>query len=201
MAFKRYDPKTKDLIMKTAAAERGAGKSWAEAHAAARAVGYKGSPEGLDVMIRNANQKTAKAKPAEKPSPQAAKPATGKPGIAMRYDPKTKAAITAAAASARSKGKTWEGAHAAAKEAGYKGSVQGLIKMIGAAKKKSQKAKSGAKAAPISIAKAAVKPSSPANSAAAEGYDPVHAMIDQIVKQKVKAVVEKAIAELKKAVE
>ena len=49
MAFKRYDPKTKDSIMNAAKAARAAGKTWAEAHEAAKAVGYKGSPEGLDV--------------------------------------------------------------------------------------------------------------------------------------------------------
>ena len=199
MAFKRYDPKTKDSIMKAATEARAAGKSWSEAHAAAKAAGYKGSPEGLDVMIRNAKDKAGKAKsaPAAKASPTkptTAKASTPKPLIAKRYDPKTKAAIKLAANSARSQGKTWAAAHSAATEAGYKGGVQGLVKMIRAAKKKP-------KASPVATTKPSTKPTIFSKSPPTEGYDPVRKMIDQIVKQKVRAVVEKAIAELRKAIE
>ena len=111
---------------------------------------------------------------------------------ALRYDPKAKAAITEAANKARSQGKTWLKAHSAAKVAGYKGSVQGLVKMILATKKKS-----ASKAATPKV----TKPVTPSKVIPAEGYDPVRTMIDQIVKQKVKAVVENAIAELRKALQ
>ena len=110
-----------------------------------------------------------------------------------RYSTKVKATILQAATGARGQGKTWADAYAAAKDAGYKGSVQGIVKLLRASKKKIGK--------PATTAMAATKPSKPTKAVAANGYDPVHKMIDQIVRQKLRAVVEKAIAELRKAVE
>jgi hypothetical protein len=202
MAFSRYDPKTKDSIIKAATEVRAAGKTWREAHAASKAAGYKGSLDALDVMIRNTKKKAGKAKPKAVPAKAAAilaKPATGatvKSSTASRYDPKEKAAFIKAALDARAAGKTWRKAHADAKAVGYKGKLKGLDRMIRVLKKKAGKTK----VAPALTAKVEKKPGQPA-SIAASGYDPVHKMIDQIVRQKLRAVVEKAIAELRKAVE
>ena len=204
MAFMRYDPKTKTSILKAATEVRAAGKTWREAHAAAKASGYKGSLDALDVMIRNAKKKDGKAKPkaaaaAARASAVPTKPApaaTVKSSTVKRYDPNEKVAIIKAALDARAAGKTWVEAHAAAKKAGYKGKLKSLDRMIRKLKRRAGKAK----VAPAMTAKVEKKPIRPV-SIAAKRYDPLHKMIDQLVKQKVRAVVEKAIAELRKAVE
>jgi hypothetical protein len=43
--MKRYDKQTKAAFLDAASAARKAGKTWAEAHATAKAVGYAGSPD------------------------------------------------------------------------------------------------------------------------------------------------------------
>ena len=46
--MKRYDKHTKAAFLEAAGAARKAGKTWGEAHAAAKAAGYPGSQLGLD---------------------------------------------------------------------------------------------------------------------------------------------------------
>jgi len=53
----RYDPKMIAAIVEAALAARKAGKPWAEAYRAGQAAGYRGSPQGLEQMIRRARGK------------------------------------------------------------------------------------------------------------------------------------------------
>jgi hypothetical protein len=71
---KRYSPAIKSKIMSAAIAARGAGKKWSEALQAAKAVGYRGSLQGIVKMIRAGNRKKIVRKPA------AVKPAVTKRG-------------------------------------------------------------------------------------------------------------------------
>src|ERR1035437_7907514 len=69
------------------------------------------------------------------------KPNRNAPVPRKRYNPKLKAAFMATAKDARAAGKTWAAAFAAAKKAGYTGTLGGLKQMfMAAAGKKGKKA-------------------------------------------------------------
>ncbi|MCY3018742.1 MAG: hypothetical protein NTW87_06905 [Planctomycetota bacterium] len=73
-----------------------------------------------------------------------------------RYKPEVKAKFIEAAAAARAAGKPWKAAYVAAQEAGYKGSIDALEKML--ARKKVKKAAPAAPAVAQKAAPAAPKP-------------------------------------------
>ena len=104
------------------------------------------------------------------------------------YSAKTKAAIVEAARSTRDAGETWKQAFEAAKKVGYKGSLQGIEKMMRAMSKKTGKAmgikRRGRKRGPKPGRKAA-------------GLSPISAMVEKLVKARVQETLEKAIAALK----
>lgn len=79
------------------------------------------------------------------------------PRARKRYKPEIKARIIEAATAARAAGKPWKDAHVAAQQAGYKGNVDNLMKMI---VRKAKKAAPAKKTAP-----------SPAAPGIARNYD------------------------------
>jgi hypothetical protein len=115
-----------------------------------------------------------------------------------RYNPKTKAAILEAATAARRARKTWKQAFEAAKEAGYTGSVQALVKMMRAAGKvrgrRGRKAGRGPVAALVLVKRG---PGRPAKATA--GLGSIESMINKLVKEQVNGALDKAIAVLEKA--
>ena len=105
------------------------------------------------------------------------------------YDPKTKAAFMAAATEARKAGKDWAAAHEAAKAAGYTGSKSGIVQqLLAAGAQKRKKATKTGKTAPRVIAR---KPAS-----AMADVSAIQKMIDELVRARVRAAIEKAIAAL-----
>ena len=56
--------------------------------------------------------------------------ATRRPRARKRYKPEVKAKIIEASTAARAAGKPWKDAHVAAQQAGYKGNVDNLMKMM-----------------------------------------------------------------------
>src|SRR5476651_784434 len=79
-----YDAETKAAILKAAADARGAGKSWADALDAAKAVGYKGSLQYLMKTARDSGAVKVKArrkrrKTSAAPAVKVAKRGPGRP--------------------------------------------------------------------------------------------------------------------------
>jgi hypothetical protein len=99
-----------------------------------------------------------------------------------RYKPAIKAKIIQAAQTARTEGKTWREAHDAAKEAGYKGSLQGIAAMLKIEEKKTGKTK---------VKGRGRKPGRKAKA------DPITAFVEKMVEKRLKERVRKAIAALK----
>jgi hypothetical protein len=114
------------------------------------------------------------------------------------YDEATKAAIKKAALDARKAGKTWKDAHAAAQEAGYQGSQQGIIKLL----RTEGKAKRGRKPGRPAGSKNKRKPGRPKGSGAGASSHPseISQLIDKLVKGRIQEALDKAIAVLKSAV-
>ncbi|HEY3320074.1 MAG TPA: hypothetical protein VGP72_06395 [Planctomycetota bacterium] len=109
-----------------------------------------------------------------------------------RYDAETKKSIIDAALDARKADKSWAEAFDAAKSKGYTGSRQGLEQMIRAASRK------GAPNASSAFKRRAGRPARlPAG--AASGLQSLEALVDQIVKEKVAAALDDAIASLQKS--
>ena len=106
------------------------------------------------------------------------------------YDPKTKAAFLNAARKARRAGKTWAQAHADAKAAGYQGNAISLYQMLRAKSKKAGK-KAGKRRGR--------KPGPKGKVGRPKGVGSIEAMIDRLVRERVNAVLDKAIAVLVKA--
>jgi len=107
------------------------------------------------------------------------------PAKLFRYDPKTKAAIVEAALAARKAGKTWAEAFQAGKEAGYNGSRLGLEQMVRKASGK--------------VPGRRGRPARAQAPEAAGGIPSVEALVEKIVEDRVRAVLDKAIADLKRA--
>jgi hypothetical protein len=118
------------------------------------------------------------------------------------YDPKTKAAIIEAATAARKSGKKWEQAFEAAKEAGYTGSVQALVKMMRAAGKvrgrRGRKPGRKPAKAPVQVKRGPGRPPK-AKLGRPAGVGSIESMIAKLVRERVNGVLDKAIAVLKAA--
>ena len=218
MARNTYAPETRTAIIEAAKQARAAGKPWDEALAAAKAVGYSGTADGIEQMLRRlaGGKKTAvrrvkqpkTAKQSRKPAKVSKKAASG----AKRYDEATKTAIINAATDARAAGKTWAEAFSAAKKAGYTGSLQGISKMIENEQKKAEKAKRGLGRPKTKIAakrgpgrplmlKAKRGPGLPPKAKQVEisGLSGVEAVIEQVVNERLNAAIDQAIAVLEQA--
>jgi hypothetical protein len=230
MPFKSYDPKTKAAFLKAAADARAANKPWAVVHSAAKAAGYTGTVKGITRMVEKAEpkaksntkssgKKVLTPKPAAKPTAAkktpgkkatASKPTakrtptskavTGGPG--KRYTAAMKSDIMSAAIAARGAGKKWTEALRAAVEKGYRGSLQGIVKMIRASNRKKHSkpaAKVGRPKGKIGRPKGSGKrlgrPSLKAVSV--NGFGSIQAAVDRIVNERVSAALDRAIAALK----
>ena len=88
-----YDAETKAAILKAAADERGAGKPWADALDAAKAVGYKGSLQYLMKMARDSGAVKVMARRKRRKTPALAAVKAAKRGPAR---PAKAAAVTPA---------------------------------------------------------------------------------------------------------
>jgi hypothetical protein len=178
MARKRYDGATKSAFMQAVIATRGAGQPWTEAFKAAQGAGYSGTLGGIERMFREMQGKGKL--PGRKPGRPKGSKSARKRGDRF-YDDATRAAIVKAAREARQAGKKWRQALEAAKAVGYRG---GVISLIGLVRRGG---------------KAAKKPGRPGKQAAS-GLGTVQELIERLVKERVRAALARAIAELEKAV-
>ena len=103
------------------------------------------------------------------------------------YDPKLRSAFMQAAIAARDADKSWREAYDAAKEEGYTGSLQGIVKMVRGGQP-AQGRKRGRKpgARPVG------RPAGTGSASSIEG------LVNKIVKDRVRAVLDRAIAELER---
>jgi hypothetical protein len=172
-----YDKAVKAAFIQAVSAARAAGKSWAEAHKDAQAAGYTGSLGGIERMYRDLLEKGLK--PRRKPGrPKGSKNKRVRRRADRFYDEATRNAIISAALAARKAGQKWPQALEAAKAKGYRG---GVISLIGFVKRGP---------------KASRKPGRPKKAAAVSGFEPLQEMIERIVKQRVKAALDRAIEQL-----
>jgi len=116
----------------------------------------------------------------------------GKRTGGLRYDTATKAAIIQAAVAARKAGKTWPQALEAAKAAGFRAKVPRLIRFVQSASQAARK--------PVRKAAAKTRPAKAAAPAApASDLKVLEATLSGIVTQRVRAVLDDAIAVLQRA--
>jgi hypothetical protein len=118
------------------------------------------------------------------------------------YKPAVKAAIISAVQEARKAKKTWAEAHAAAMEAGFKGRVQNLMRMINRAGVKVAKRrgrKPGRKPAAAPIQKRGPGRPRKAKVGRPKGVGSIEAMIERLVIERVRGVLDRAIAVLERA--
>jgi hypothetical protein len=234
MSFKPYDPKTKAAFLKVAADTRAAGMPWADVHAAAKAAGYTGTLKGITRMVEKTAPKTApNAKPTStrattkktaEPSKPVAKPkairvaksktvakakaSKAKGGPGKRYTAAMKSAIMSAAIAARGAGKKWTEALHAAMAKGYRGSLQGIVKMIRASNRKKHAGRSVAKRKrPKAIGKVGRPKRSgkrlgrpPLKAISVNGFGSIQAAVDRIVRERVRTALDRAIAALQHAI-
>lgn len=123
----------------------------------------------------------------------------------MSYEPATRDAILKAAKDARANDKTWTEAHAAATEAGYKGGVQGIIKLMraneeggggGKAKRKPGRPK-GSRNKMMNQKSTAM--ATPRMAKSGGGSNDILSMVENIVKSRVNAALDYAISALQSA--
>ena len=117
------------------------------------------------------------------------------------YDDQTKAAIIQAAVDARKEGKQWGEALSAAKNAGYKGGQQYLVKMIrgsGASGAIKARGKRRGKPGRPSGAKRRGRPAK-ATKAAGSGLGAIQGIVDKMVAARIATVLQEAVATLESA--
>jgi hypothetical protein len=107
------------------------------------------------------------------------------------YSPKTRTAILDAVRQARAQKKSWKDAHTAAKAAGYKGGLPAIIKMVRMESGKGPGRPKGAGRRPG-------RP--PGRSASVNGVGSINAIVDKIVKDRVRIAIQRAIAVLEKSI-
>jgi len=109
----------------------------------------------------------------------------------LRYDKATKQAILNAVLDARKGGKAWAGAFEAALNAGYKGSVGGIVQMVRNAKKQPAKRRrrKASTGAPIAKVVTPAKPKPKANDIAT--------LIENLVKTRMNSAIEEAVSVLR----
>ena len=114
------------------------------------------------------------------------------------YDSKTKSAFMNAAREARKKGGTWGDAYKAASAVGYNGSEQGIKKMLyyssaPATKSKPKNSKPKGRRAARRLV------SIPTVRSSGNGMNAIQTMVNGLVKQRVREILNKAIETLKTA--
>ena len=176
MPRKHYDEATKTAFLQAVTTVRASGQSWVDAFKAAKEAGYAGTLAGIKKMFHEMKGK----KPGRKPGRPKGSKTVHRRGNRL-YDEATKTAIVSAALEARKAGKKWAEALQAAKEAGYRGK---LISLVGFVKSPGQVGR---------------KPGRPAKKAQAEGgLESIQEVIERLVKERVRAALDKAIGELEK---
>jgi hypothetical protein len=194
MQRKVYDKETKAAVIAATTAARAAGKTWLQAFEVAKQAGYTGGPAGIKKMLQAEAKKKAggkaTAKKAKAKSPAPAKAV--KKGRDRIYDAATKAAIIKAAVAARKAGKTWPQALEVAQAAGFRGKRARLIRFVQSAAKAAKKPVR--KAAPKARPAKAAAPAAPASD-----LKVLEATLSRIVKQRVRTVLDAAIALLQRA--
>lgn len=185
-----YKPKVKAAIFAAVRKALGSGKSWTAAHEAAKALKYTSELRSLQKMYYK------RRKPGRKPAAQATKAkaaaqAGGKLTGALRYDAATKAAIVRAAVAARKAGKTWPQALEVARAVGFRAKVPRLIRFVQSASKPAKKPRR----------QATLRARAPRIVALARGRDlkVLESTLSRIVKERVRAVLDDAIAVLQRA--
>ena len=111
------------------------------------------------------------------------------------YNAGTKAAIIEAVRNARKAKKSWAEACLAAKEAGYKGTLPGLEQLLRRAGLIRRRGRKPGRKPAVNVAAGIVK-RGPGRPPKAAGLDGIEAMISELIKARVKAVLDKAIAAL-----
>ncbi|MCY3017671.1 MAG: hypothetical protein NTW87_01390 [Planctomycetota bacterium] len=191
MQHKAYKPNVKAAILKAAGDARKAGKKWSEALQAAKAAGYRGGLVSLILFVKG-KRKRARRAAAKATTAKAPAQAAGKLTGGLRYDAATKAAIIKAAVAARRAGKTWPQALEVAKAAGFRGKGPRLIRFVQSASKAAKKPVR--KAAPKARPAKAAAPAAPTSD-----LKVLEATLSGIVKQRVRGVLDAAIAVLQRA--
>ena len=113
------------------------------------------------------------------------------------YDNGKKEEIVKTAMDARAANKTWKQAHDAAAAIGYKGSLQGIIKLIRATEKR--KGKTGRKPGRPAGSKNVAKPFAGALPAGSPDASVIAGMVDELVKKRINDAIDRAIAALEGA--
>ena len=183
MPRKGYDEATKSAFLQAVTVARAAGQPWVDAFKAAQEAGYTGTLGGIEKMFHEMQAKKAGHKaPAKRGRPKKKAPAVVRKRRRNFYDEATRSAIVNAAIGARKSGKKWPEALKAAKRAGYRG---GLIALTGFVTR---------------AGKTARKPGRPARKAqAVGGLEPIQEIIERLVKERVRAALDRAITELERA--
>jgi len=186
-----YKPNVKAAILAAVRKALGSGKSWPDAYEAGKALKYTGKLQSLQKMYYKGGKwgrkAAAKATTAKTPAQ-----AVGKRTGGLRYDAAAKAAIIKAALAARKAGKTWPQALEAAKAAGFRAKVPRLIRFVQSASKAAKKLVR--RAAPKVRAAKAAAPAAPASD-----LKVLESTLSRIVKDRVLAVLDDAIAVLQRA--
>src|ERR1035437_7170707 len=104
-----------------------------------------------------------------------------------RLDPATKVAILKAALDARKAGQAWSLAHEAAKQSGYKGTVNALVQLVRNSKRLGRKGGRKAGRPKASTAAATPLPSNGGNIAS---------LVENLISARVNAAIERAVAVL-----
>jgi len=176
---KGHGKATKSAFMQAVTAVRAAGQPWVDAFKAAKEAGYMGTLGRIERMYREMKGKGKM--PGRKPGrPKGT--VSAKKRCNRLYDDAAKDAIVNAALEARKAEKKWRQALEAAKAMGYRG---GLISLIGFVNRPGQVAK---------------KPGRPAKKAqVVGGLESIQQIIEHLVKERVRAALDRAIGELGKA--
>src|SRR5688572_9830547 len=115
------------------------------------------------------------------------------------YDPAVKKRIIAATQSARSGGKSWKEAFAAAKGAGYKGTQGGLVQMMLSASGKKARPKGGKRGRPAVKKGSSGKAARGSSIASLLGGRSLDALVEKLVAERVRETVDRMMGQLQKA--
>lgn len=113
------------------------------------------------------------------------------------YDQNKKESIVKAAMDARAANKTWKEAHDAAKEVGYEGSLQGIIKLMRAMEKR--KGKTGRRPGRPAGSKNGIKKLTLELPASVHDSSDIASLVNNLVKARINEALDRAIAVLESA--
>ena len=183
MPRKVYDEAIKSAFMQTVAAARATRQPWVDAFKAAKEAGYTGTMGGIKKMFyEQKGKKTGRKAPGKRGRPRKKGTAVARKRHRNIYDEATRTAIVNAVFETRKAGKKWPEALQAAKAAGYRGGLIALTGFVTRAGKVVKKRGRPAKKVQV-----------------AGGLEPVQEIIERLVKERVRAALDRAIEELEKA--